>query len=237
MGRLVLVRHGQASFDSDDYDRLSEIGKQQSQILGAWLSHCQEKFDAVFAGRLLRHRETAELCLQQMASGAAADPLPPMQFDAALNEYEHDEILLRHRPDFVDRDAMRRSLAASDNPAALMRTLFMAAMARWGDGNHDQDYSESWPTFATRCIAGVNTVAQQLGDRGSAVVFTSGGVISTVVGHTLGLSPQRIFELNWSLANSGVTTLSCRKGRLRLISLNNTAHIDWSRVRNLVTFR
>ncbi len=34
MGTLYLVRHGQASFGSDDYDRLSPLGQRQSQRLG-----------------------------------------------------------------------------------------------------------------------------------------------------------------------------------------------------------
>ena len=34
MSELVLVRHGQASFFSDDYDQLSPLGELQSQTLG-----------------------------------------------------------------------------------------------------------------------------------------------------------------------------------------------------------
>ena len=38
MSRLFLVRHGQASFLSDDYDRLSPLGLEQSRRLGQhWL--------------------------------------------------------------------------------------------------------------------------------------------------------------------------------------------------------
>ena len=38
MSVLTLVRHGQASFFADDYDRLSAAGEQQSRLLGQfWL--------------------------------------------------------------------------------------------------------------------------------------------------------------------------------------------------------
>ena len=38
MGTIYLVRHGQASFGSDDYDQLSPLGEEQSWHLGQWLS-------------------------------------------------------------------------------------------------------------------------------------------------------------------------------------------------------
>ena len=36
MGTLYLVRHGQASFGTDDYDLLSELGVRQCERLGEW---------------------------------------------------------------------------------------------------------------------------------------------------------------------------------------------------------
>ena len=36
MSMLHLVRHGQASFGADDYDKLSELGWQQSRRLGEY---------------------------------------------------------------------------------------------------------------------------------------------------------------------------------------------------------
>ena len=34
MGAIYLVRHGQAAFGTDDYDRLTEIGYTQAHLLG-----------------------------------------------------------------------------------------------------------------------------------------------------------------------------------------------------------
>ena len=55
---LLLVRHGQASAGSDNYDRLSERGWQQSRRLGAWLASTGHDFDAVVLGGMRRHQET-----------------------------------------------------------------------------------------------------------------------------------------------------------------------------------
>ncbi|PCI45804.1 MAG: histidine phosphatase family protein, partial [Alphaproteobacteria bacterium] len=38
MAEIYLVRHGQASFNTDDYDRLSDRGRQQSEYLGQYFT-------------------------------------------------------------------------------------------------------------------------------------------------------------------------------------------------------
>ncbi len=52
MSRLFLIRHGQASFLSDNYDQLSETGESQAQALGEELTADNIVFDAVFCGDL-----------------------------------------------------------------------------------------------------------------------------------------------------------------------------------------
>src|SRR5690606_40460973 len=38
MPLILLVRHAQASFGTDDYDRLSELGRQQARWLGEYFA-------------------------------------------------------------------------------------------------------------------------------------------------------------------------------------------------------
>ena len=45
MGVVLLVRHGQASFGSADYDVLSETGWEQGRLLGAWLREPRGRAD------------------------------------------------------------------------------------------------------------------------------------------------------------------------------------------------
>jgi broad specificity phosphatase PhoE len=63
MAIIYLIRHGQASFGAEDYDRLSELGRRQSQVLGEYFRGAGVVFDAVYSGDLLRQRETARLAL------------------------------------------------------------------------------------------------------------------------------------------------------------------------------
>ena len=63
--RLVLVRHGQASALSGDYDQLSELGREQSKRLGPWLARWARDPAHVLVGPRRRHRETYEEALAQ----------------------------------------------------------------------------------------------------------------------------------------------------------------------------
>ena len=60
MAEIYLVRHGQASFNSDNYDRLSDLGRQQSELLGHYFADRNISFDQIFTGTQLRHSQTAD---------------------------------------------------------------------------------------------------------------------------------------------------------------------------------
>lgn len=47
------MRHGQAAFGTDDYDRLTEIGYTQARLLGGFFAVRQVRCDAIYTGTLL----------------------------------------------------------------------------------------------------------------------------------------------------------------------------------------
>ena len=49
---IVLVRHGQASFGADDYDRLSALGTEQARLLGQWWARLGAAPGTVMRGSL-----------------------------------------------------------------------------------------------------------------------------------------------------------------------------------------
>ena len=61
---IYLFRHGQASFGAENYDKLSDTGKEQSIRLGKYLMENNIKFDKVYAGTLQHHIELMNM-LQQ----------------------------------------------------------------------------------------------------------------------------------------------------------------------------
>jgi len=60
MGAIYLLRHGQASFGSANYDQLSPTGHAQAQALGAALRTRGVTPDHVVCGTMQRHVDTAK---------------------------------------------------------------------------------------------------------------------------------------------------------------------------------
>ena len=63
MGRILLVRHGQASLMEDDYDRLSPLGHKQGEVAGRWLAARLGTPQLVVTGTLQRQRDTSAACI------------------------------------------------------------------------------------------------------------------------------------------------------------------------------
>src|SRR5512135_3510966 len=151
MGQIFLVRHAQASFAGDDYDRLSPLGIEQSRLLGAWFARCGQRFTHAASGSLRRQRQSVEACLAALP--VAQRPPGPAAIDAGFDEYDSGDVIVRHRPDLVDRAAVQRFIATSEDPRRAFQEVFAVAMQRWASGAHDVEYRESWRDFRARCVA------------------------------------------------------------------------------------
>jgi broad specificity phosphatase PhoE len=249
MGQILLVRHGQASFGSSNYDQLSSRGEEQARLLGKWFAERGQRFDRIVTGSMMRHRQTAQACLGVMpdASGVA-----PWSEDSGFNEYDHDAVLHRYRPEFAEPGEVRRFIAANDNGNRVFQQIFQDAMARWMGGQHDAEYQEPWPAFRARCVAALQRLAASAGASQTAIVFTSGGTIATLCQHVLQMPDPQMFTLNWTLVNSAVTKLYYRapvvqehdsdasapsSPHLTLGYLNNYAHLEVFGDAQAVTYR
>lgn len=240
MGQIYLVRHGQASFGSANYDQLSELGKEQSRLLGEWFANSHAKFHRVVTGDLKRHRQTAEACMSALPKSNRIET--DWHTDPDFNEYNHHEVMVRYRPDFEDPEAVKRFLASSPTARHDFQKMFEIAMTRWMSGEHDGDYREPWPVFRKRCVAALQRLLESADKSQNIIVFTSGGTIATICQHLLGLGDRQMAELNWSLVNCAVTKLFYRTGgdmpaRVSLSYLNNYAHLEWLGQPNAITYR
>jgi len=235
MGQIYLVRHGQASFGSADYDQLSPLGSEQARLLGEWFANSHQTFHRVVTGNLRRHRQTADACIGALPKAQRVDT--DWLTDPDFNEYDHHEVLTRHRPEFEDPEQVKRFLASSPNARFAFQDVFQAAMSRWMSGRYDADYREPWPLFRQRCTGALRRLVDDAGKSQNIIVFTSGGTIATICQHLLGLQDRQTAELNWSLANCGITKLLYRPGVVTLSYLNNYAHLEWLGQPNSVTYR
>ncbi len=218
MAAIYLIRHGQASFGTANYDQLSERGLLQATALGNSLRERGIQFDAAFAGTMQRHAQTALNCLTAMGSDLQPQTL------AGLNEYDHEEVFARHVPELRDKSELNQYLARFPNPAKTFQIEFEKAVVRWRSGEFDSDYSESWLQFRNRCVNALHTIRTHAAK--SIAVFSSGGPIATITGNTLGISDAQIVELNWNIINCSVTCLLFNSEKITLRYFNDFSHFD-----------
>ena len=232
MTTIILVRHGQASFGSDHYDRLSEIGARQARVLGEHWARSGFTFDAAYAGDMSRQQDTARHALDTLQR---ADT--PVQTQHWFNEYEFEAILRAYLPQ-VAREQPELGLQQGGlykNPKQFQR-IFELAIGKWLKAHpHEHDAFESWAEFCARCVNGLNKIADAGHER--VVVFTSGGVIAVALREALGLSEEMTFRQNWRIYNGSVHVF--RKGRsgLALLGYNNITHFELAGDKDLITFR
>jgi broad specificity phosphatase PhoE len=226
---IRLIRHGQASFGLKDYDRLSELGLVQSQLLGRSLKRRAGDPDLVVCGAMRRHRETAEAALEAM--GVESE----LRVDERWNEYDHEEIIVRHKPAYRSKTVMVADLARRGDPRRQFQLLFDDALGRWIAGLHDDEYAEPWSAFAARTRAALDALAEQAESARNVLVFTSGGPVSAVAAALLGLGAEGWMRLNRSCANCSETKIVVGRSGSSLVTWN--AHPWFDSDRELLSYR
>ncbi len=214
MSRILLVRHGQASWGAADYDQLSALGHEQSLVLGAALAARGIIPDVLVCGAMRRHHQTAAA----VREGAGWDL--PVTGDEGWNEFDHVQILARHpAPAGVD---------VTGDPR-VFQSWFTDATVRWTGGEHD-DYDESYRHFSGRVDAALERTVDGLESKGTAVVLTSGGPIAWAAANRLAGSPDHAPDLwrrlNQVIVNASVTTFVVGARGTTLLAFNEHSHLS-----------
>ncbi|MEI8265306.1 MAG: histidine phosphatase family protein [Betaproteobacteria bacterium] len=221
MGTLYLVRHGQASFGAEDYDRLSDLGHRQCAQLGTWMQSRGLRFEAVLRGSLRRHRES----LEALASNLPG--LPDALEWPGLNEYDSEAVV---------RSVHAGELPRPDTPEAyrLHFRLLREGLARWMAGEVQPKGMPSWQGF----LQGVTSALDHVRTRhqGDVLLVSSGGPIATAVAHVLDAPPTTAIELNLRIRNSALTEFAFTPKRHMLVTYNTLPHLDHPERHSWVTF-
>ncbi|RNM12476.1 histidine phosphatase family protein [Nocardioides pocheonensis] len=219
MGQVLLVRHGQASWDGADYDVLSDRGHEQARLLGAALSARGIRPDVVVSGGMRRHRETVEGLVAGGGFGGV-----DVELDRGWDEYDHVSMLAQ----------VPVSFAGEKPSAAEFQAWMEQATDRWIRGEHAEDYHEPFAAFTGRVEEALrNTVG---GAGGTTLVVTSGGPISWTTAALLGGGAALWSRLNVVCVNSGVTKLVTGRRGVTLVSFNEHTHLE-GRDPELLTYR
>jgi broad specificity phosphatase PhoE len=221
MGTLYLVRHGQASFGSDNYDQLSALGQRQCERLGAYFRSRGRRFDAAITGTLVRQTQS----LDAIAAGLGGAP-EPLRLPG-LNEYDSHAVISALHP---------QPLAKPDSPERYRQhfRILREGLAAWMAGRTQPAGMPSYADF----VAGVEAALDHVRGLGDAEVLmvSSGGPISTAVGRVLGVAPEVTIDLNMRIRNSAVTEFHFNPKRHALVTYNTLPHLDADEFADWVTF-
>lgn len=235
MTRILLVRHGQASFGTDNYDCLSALGEEQSGFVGSHLHRLGHRPDALYSGALQRQRHTAQLAAAGMPDADRTD-IPALD---AFNEYDADAVfrayldgvIAAHPDEIQDRAAIYRD-------RRLFQRAFETVMQSWlRDPDPENRGLEPWQAFQDRVTRGLNELRQEHGRGRTIALFTSGGVIATGVGAALKLPSEEIIALNWRIYNASVSEIRYSRQGWTLMGFNTIDHLLLADPERLVTFR
>ena len=219
MGVLLLLRHGQGSMGTSDYDQLSELGRRQAGALGARLARADLSVGQVWCGGLARQRETARAVMAELGR-----PPSDLRTDVRLDEYDPLGVL--------GADTAGDPFAAATTPAtrrALQVTLD-EALTRWIRGG--AGYPEPHGAFTARVDASITDLAAV---PGTTLAITSAGVIAVACARLTGLADDRWPALARVVVNASITRLITGPTGTHLLTFNDHAHLESDR--SLITYR
>jgi broad specificity phosphatase PhoE len=197
---LILVRHGQASYGSADYDRLSPLGEIQSRRVGERLAREQPRVALVCAGPRKRHLQTAQHLIATARALGADYPDPVIDED--LDELPVRELVLAHGlgPDILQS--------------------VIAAVRAWATGALAPPGVLTPADFVARVEGAYRRLFPS---DGVAVVVTSGGpiAVSLIRNGSLGDVGEAMMQ-GLQLANGSLTLLS---RELALLPCDPVAHL------------
>jgi len=205
MSHITLIRHGQANTEARDeqsYDRLSPLGHQQAEWLGAHLVAANAHHPRVYSGTLTRHLETA-----------ASMGLPAPKQDPRLNEIEYFTLatLLEEQHGIaipVEREGFIQHLPQ----------VFTA----WQHGKLEGP-PETFQEFEARALDVIHEIGQ---GAGPAIVVTSGAFISMVMRQAMGLDIPAMSRLALAIMNTSMHRLFPIGDQLSPVLFNAVPHLD-----------
>lgn len=232
MGILYLVRHAQASFLQQNYDKLSPLGETQARLLGEYWAQRKIVFDRVCVGPRERQKDTT--CLVRDAYRRAGLPFPESQLLPEFDEYQGEEVLKRGLPQLLETNQAVRDLQAAFQSSttdaelrANFQRLYEAVVGDWVRGALHLPGVETWQEFGARVDSGLVKFLGG-GVRGERIaIFTSGGPIAMGMRRALQLSAENTLQLTWMSQNASWSEFLYSGGdRFTLSSFNCHAHIE-----------
>jgi broad specificity phosphatase PhoE len=231
MSRLFLIRHGQASFLEQNYDKLSATGERQALLLGEYWSRRGLIFDQVVSGPRARQLETARIVGDVYQR--AGLQWPGMRTMNEFDEYHGEFVMDATLPGLVEKDAEVRELqqaflhaSSKEEQHKSFQRLFEVVIGKWVSGEIQVPDVESWPLFCRRVQWGLEVICSSNGRGQNVAVFSSGGPIGVTMQRALDLSAQNTLKVAWMARNCSFSEFLFSGDRFTLSSFNALPHLD-----------
>jgi broad specificity phosphatase PhoE len=224
LSRLYLVRHGQAPFGTDDYDRLTATGVTQCEQLARHWRAIGRTIDCLYCGTLRRQRDSAAAFARGYCYPGGA-VLEPREL-AGFEEYDHRALLDAH-----DAGGSR---ADSRDPREFHRRLTRALVA-WTDGSVAG--FERYDVFRQRCAAALEALLAATERERTAVLFASAGSLAAAMQGVLGIGDRDAVRLKLTFYNTGVSCLLWDGETITIESLYTVSHLEHPAFLRMITHR
>src|SRR5262249_7376788 len=153
------IRHAQAG-SRDNYDVLSELGKQQSRLLGEHLVAQGVELGAVYSGAMRRQRETAEIACDAMkrAGLATLDVTTDERWDefSLISVYRSIAKRMMADDQSFERDIREMQQIIARDPhttGGAVGRCDRAVIRAWMENRYAEFDGESWNSFRSRIDA------------------------------------------------------------------------------------
>ena len=221
MATIYLVRHGQASFGAENYDKLSDLGCRQATVVGEYFRDHGVRFDAVYSGDLSRQRNTARLAVASQPAEV------PHHIDARFNEIENDLQLKYLMPDVIKINPkieamVNKGLSSSKDYQKVIEAVFNY----WVSPVCNDTRLQSWAEFSGGARQAMSDVMHEQGAGKTIGIFTSGGTLATIVAQILGLDGEKTYQLYEPIFNCSVTQLFYSRSKISLSYYNDSSFLQ-----------
>lgn len=230
MTTILLVRHGQASFGSDDYDRLSDLGHRQARLTGRHLAAERRPVARIVSGGLRRQRETAKAVAEALGVDAAR---PDRRLDEFSSAPMFKAFLARARERVPELAGPWEQIRGDGQ---LYGLALREVTRMWTEGAEGHE-GESWAAFDGRTEAALRDVAAGTGHGDLVVVCTSGGVIGASLARILGTGGAGAMALSRQTLNCGISEIRLGRSETGLRGFNSVAHLRLAGGQEMITRR
>lgn len=208
-----------------NYDQLSDLGSEQSVKLGQWMKDQGLQPDVLFSGSLSRQQDTCKLSLGE-------ERIPTI--DISFNEHEGPSVFKNHFPAFLSErphlaNAIKEKGMQDPEVRPELIKAFFQMHHQWTKGEIDSGVYESWDEFKTRARIAYDLILSSAKE-GTVAVYTSGGLIASILGLVLDLKDDKVVDINWQIRNTSITELKLSSDRFHLREFNTTPHLPANEV-------